>query len=42
MRSNDELQLVQQALETYNEYFEEVKFEATYIRLSRLNNVLKI
>jgi hypothetical protein len=42
MRSNDELQLVQQALEPHKEYFEEVKFEATYIRLSRLNNVLKI
>ena len=42
MRSNDELQLVQKMLEPYEEYFEEMKFEATYIRLSRLNNVLKI
>ena len=42
MRSNEELQLVQQALEPYKEYFEEVKFEVTYILLSRLNNVLKI
>ena len=42
MRSNEELQLIQQALEPYKEYFEEVKFEVTYIRLSRLNNVIKI
>ena len=42
MRSNDEFLLVQQMLEPYEEYFEDVKFDTTYIRLSCLQRVLEI
>lgn len=40
MRSNDEFLLVQQMLEPYEKYFEDVKFDTTYIRLSHLQRVL--